>query len=303
MRIILAARTHRGIGGSQTWNATVAKELRKHGHEVELWGSIDNTIQGLGPTIDLVILSQAQAWIGDAWACPTLNVSHGIIDLEKPRPGFDAYAFVSEECRDHWGKSFASEMGIKKPEDDTGGYAELWGSPAPIIRQPIDLDFWRPVRGDDHCPEEAHHGRQLIYRHSYYEGMDWLPSLAKEMGFEFVHGRNRSPLDARAMIQLASVVISSGRGALEAMACGVPTIIADDRPYAGGPLVATDKWHSANFSGRGGIEANHDSVSNAISETMSALPPGAKGWRGYVRGMCDVSMIVDQLLEAGGVGG
>ncbi|MHC5034181.1 MAG: glycosyltransferase family protein [Planctomycetota bacterium] len=266
MNVLLAARTHAGIGGSQSWNWTVRRELERRGHHVDAWDYLRLQKPGLGEPCDLAIVQHAQLWSGNSWNCPTINVCHGIIDMERPEPGFDHYVYVSEEARSHWG---------------TGLH---------IIRQPIDLDFWSPC-----TPESA---EPTIYRHSHYGGMEWLPGLASDMGFRFTHGTNLPPLDARAAIRQASVVVSSGRGALEAMACGVPTIIADDRPYGSDHAMMCVDCHGmrTSYSGRGGVPATRESMKREI-EIRFGEPID---WRSGVAELHDASMIVDQLLELAG---
>jgi len=279
VNILIGARTHQGIGGSQTWCATVAAELSSRGHQVQLAGAIDG--DGYESPIDLAIVSHAQLW-GPGWNCTTINVSHGIIGMERPGKGFDHYVFVSEEARDHWNHRFH--------DPDAKAISDALN---PVIRQPIDCEFWQP------------NGRQresLLYRHSYYPGLHWLPGLASEMGFEFAQGKSRPKLDARASLLTASLAFSSGRGALESMACGTPTIICDMRAYADEqplmhrPTLGLEPMPLTSYSGRGGEAATKDLVRDEVARCLDA----EIDWRAWVVERHEASMIVDQLLEVAG---
>lgn len=274
MKILLAGKyvpgSSREIGGVQSWVATVAAELRRLGHEVTLWCP---EWPLPASRFDLGILANVGLTGAAAARCDSvMAVSHGIIEPERPPerpPEGMPVAFTSEGVRDHWG--------------GTG----------PVIRQPIDLQFWSP--GGD--------GSAGLVRYSYRGGLPWLADVAATLGLPYVHLRGVTPEQARDVLRNAACVLASGRAAVEAMACGVPVVICDHRSAYQGPLLDRDTLGAMarNYSGRGGEEATPDAVhsasmSAAINETLVR-----GGLRRHVEQHHDVRKIVPQLLDAVGI--
>lgn len=257
MRVLMAAKHPPGgrlpIGGVQTWISTVAHELRRRGHSVIIWGPEWPLPAG---RFDLGILANLRdTWRAEAICERAIKVSHGIIPDEQ---GFDGWVFTSEEVRDRWGSGR-------------------------VIRQPIDLDFWRP----------AILPRTLLTRHSYRNGLDYLPEIAGETGLEFRHLRSESPEAVRDALQRSAVVVATGRAAVEAMACGAPLVVADCRPYQG-PLLdpLTLDAMRRNYSGRGGHVPDPPSMLLSINRAMQA-----GSYRKHAERNHDVKEITEELLE------
>lgn len=257
MKILLAARHPPGgwlaIGGVQSWCATVGAELRRLGHEVSYWG----------PKIRLHGMFDAGIFANIADTRPALplcsrhlTVCHGVIAPEKPPAR--SVAFTSEEVRDYWRGEGA------------------------IIRQPIDLGFWYS-RG---------RRRHLLVRFSYRDGLPVAGEAAAAIGLEFAHVKDADPEQARELLSQAVCVLASGRAALEAMACGAPVVICDDRDYQG-PLLDPDTLGSMcrNYSGRGGVVPELPVVVEAIEQ---AIETGSR--RAHVEAHHDVRHIVSELL-------
>ena len=259
MRILLAAkhppRGRRPIGGVQSWCATVGAELARLGHEVVFWGpewrfpvgSFDAGIVANVP-FTRAVLPQCDR---------VLMVSHGIIPAEEPEGSVVAY--TSEGVRDHWGGS------------------------GPVIRQPIDLDFWSP--GD---------GGKYLTRFSYRRGLDFLPRLADRMGLRFRHVASLSQAEAREVLRSSACVLATGRAALEAMACGVPVVICDHRSAYQGPLMDPDTLGAMarNYSGRGGVTPTPGNLAEAVQHAM-----GVGSLRAHVEAHHDARKVTQQLLE------
>lgn len=256
MRILMAGKHppggRRPIGGVQTWIATVAHELRRTGHEVIIWGPEWPLPAG---RFDLGILANLKHTGAALDVCArSVKVSHGIIPDEA---GGDGWVFTSEEVRGKWG---------------TG----------PIIRQPMDLNFWKPDCGPV----------KYLTRHSYRGGLDYLEDFAHAMGLAYRQLRSERPEEVRSVLQQSAVVIATGRAAVEAMACGVPVVIADDREYQG-PLLDFDPVDAMtrNYSGRGGIVPTQRDMKKAIG---AALDRGSL--RFHVERHHDVRKIAEELL-------
>lgn len=263
MRVLLAAKHapdgRRPIGGVQSWCRTVAAELRRIGHEAVTWGPEQQLPAG---RFDLGIVAN----LGDTAAAPpicnrVLAVCHGIIPAEAPPAGLPV-VFTSEGVRDHWCRT------------------------GTVIRQPIDLEFW--------TPQSRSKNRNQLLRYSYRRGLGWLGEVAAGLGLTFRHMDGVTPNQAREALGAAACVLATGRAALEAMACGAPVVICDNRSAYQGPLLDPDLEGAMarNYSGRGGIMPTSENVAEA---TLEAMTVGSR--RDWVQEHHDVRDIVPQLLE------
>jgi len=262
MRIVLASKFvptgPRPIGGLQSWIKTVRSELERVGHEVVEWQP-GFRLEGL---FDLGVVANLK------YTRPVLNfckrsilVSHGIIDAERPESGCDVTAFVSEGVRDHWGMD------------------------GPVIRQPIDLQFWRPSDAQ----------RTHVTRYSYRRAEIHGKACADALGLPYRHIKNASHEQAREILQSSDLVFATGRAALECMACGAPTVIYDHRSAYQGPLMDDGDFARSlenSYSGRGGYEPR---VNDVIHEARKQMRMGSP--RGWVERNHDSRVIVDGLLS------
>ena len=244
------------IGGVQSWTATVGRELQRLGHEVAFWGPERPLPAG---RFDAGVVANVPHTRAALARCGrVLVVSHGIIPDEGPAG--ERVAYTSEGVRDRWKGA------------------------GPILRQPIDLAFWTQTDAP----------RRFLTRFSYRRGLDFLPALAKRMGLQFRHVADLPPLDARAALRESAVVLATGRAALEAMACGAPVVICDNRKYQG-PLLDPDTLGAMarNYSGRGGVVPTPANVAEAVQRAM-----GAGSLRSHVEAHHDARAVTQQILEA-----
>ena len=261
MRLLIAAKhaPHGGsVGGVQSWSRTVADELIKRGHQAVTWGPEQPIPLG---GFDLGIIANAQDTArAFEWCQKTINVCHGIIPAEKPGTN-DLVAFTSEEVRDHWGGN------------------------GPIIRQPIDTEFWSP---------DSWGLKIYLARFSYRAGLSFVADLAAGLNSRYCHIRNETQEKAREILRQSVCVLATGRAALEAMACDVPVVLCDHRSSYQPPLMHTGTAATAmirNYSARGGITPTE---SNVRLEIEKAIERGSM--RDHVLKFHDVKNIVDQLL-------
>lgn len=238
MNILIAAKHPPGgrlaIGGVQSWSTTVGNELERLGHTVTYWGPEFGTPEGsydFGIFANLTHTSAALELCTD-----TLKISHGVVEDERGGVG---YAATSEEV------------------------ADKWGCDGPIIRQPIDLEFWSP---SDPGPL----GKTLLVQHSYRAELGCLRRIATELGLTYVRLTDSSPEDVRATLRNAAVVVATGRAAVESMACGAPVVIADHRSYQA-PLLDYDTTGAMkrNYSGRGGVSPTANNLRVAIGAAIA----------------------------------
>lgn len=262
MHILLAAK-HPPIGGIAfggvaSWIQTVQKQLEKRGHEVTVWGpAMPEPLENFDIGVFANIRSMRFA---AGWCEKVIVISHGVINDEKPHDLYKT-AYTSLEVR------------------------EYWRADGPILAQPIDLEFWR--EGGKRKPVFVFYS----YRAPDVFGLD---VVAKNLGLEFVWLKNVEAQEARVCLQSAALVAASGRAALEAMACGAPTIICDWRPYNGDPLICLDMKVAArnNYSGRGGKNPANINIEQFARETMAFQNP-----REHVVNNHDASKITQELLS------
>lgn len=232
MRILIASKhTHNSrlsIGGVQTWNKTIGDKLIEFGHEVDYWC----------PEFGLYSKNY------DAGIFANLNYTKKMIKFCKNYISI-SHGIIPDEDK---GQYFTSEGG-----------RDYWKRPGEIIRQPIDLNFWKPENNTE----------EYLTRFSYRNGLEFLPDIAKECRLKFIHVKNQTPIEVRSILRRSKFVIATGRAAIEAMACGCKVIIADDREYQG-PLLDFDTFGSMtnNYSGRNGVIANKNNINNAIRDTI-----------------------------------
>jgi|GEM_PF-6882058 hypothetical protein len=249
----------RPIGGLQSWILTVHNELVRLGHDVTVWEPHDCKYYPEGTTFDLGIFANIDLTRNAIVTCKkSILISHGIIDAEKPDNSCDALMFVSEGVRDHW---------------------KMDGE---IIRQPIDLEFWKPERLE----------KNKLTRYSYRYGNIHGEKVADMLDMDYLHAKDLTHRQARDVINSSHLVFATGRAALEAMACDVPTVIYDHRD-AYQPALMGEWLHKEmkqSYSGRSGYTP---SLSKVLAKAKKEL--NHYGWRKWVAENHDVRKIVKQL--------
>ena len=262
MRILFAAghppAGDVAFGGVASWVLTISKELSSRGHECVAWGP-----GKVRPDrrFDVGVIANATMTDRAAdWCDRVVVVSHGVIPDENPASDC-LTVFTSEEVRDHW-----------------GGDGDL-------IRQPIDLSFWKP--------KDQKKSKFVFYSYRAQSAFG-LDDLARSLGLEFLWLKGVDAHKARKELQGAALVAASGRSALEAMACEAPTMICDWRPYNGSALVCMglDSARHFNYSGRGGVSPREIDLETFARETMAFQRP-----RDYVSEHHHSSKISSELME------
>lgn len=160
-----------------------------------------------------------------------IQTCHGIIPgEEKPHPAADIHVAVSNEVEDAI---------LGKP-----GVTETY-----VIRNPINTNRFRPETELNETPKRV----LYISNNGDHRFGGIVEQGAKKAGAELVklgraYGRTLNPQEVMNSVDL---VISLGRGAYEAMACGRPVVVADVR--GGDGYLHPDfvwEWRKNNLSGR-----------------------------------------------------
>jgi glycosyltransferase involved in cell wall biosynthesis len=230
MNILLTNRSLTFWAGSETWVATMAKELSKE-HTVHIYTGCNRLIPRYPEyneetEYDIAIINHN----------PCLNflkdksnikkkifTSHGIMPgPEQPVAGADVYVAISEEVQANLTKR---------------GYNSV------IIRNPIDLSQYRPSSINETPINIAY----LSNRQKIAEKLASV--IPKNYTLKMV-GRG-GPDVAKSAIDVADIVITLGRGCYEALACNKQVIVADHHGMDGYVTPETIlEYRKNNCSGR-----------------------------------------------------
>lgn len=249
------------VGGVQTWIDTVRTELQKRGYECSTWAWREPI-----PTrrFDFGIFAHLMHTEPLLGLCDRqLAIAHGVVGVENVPSGSYLRGFTSEEV------------------------ARSCGAVEPIIRQPIDLDFWKPGP----CQYKLAPGNFVHY--GYRSPVDCHGAAASLLGLRSYHLKRNTKAVIRDILRQAEVVMATGRAACEAMACGARVVICDNRSTYQGPLLDPDTVGAMtrNYSGRGGAEPNAYTLAEAAKAAIARGP-----MRAHAEQHHDVRKITDQIL-------
>lgn len=192
----------------------------------------------------------------------TILVTHGVVNEERPSNDCDITLATSEEVRDHWGLD------------------------CPIIRQPIDTAYWSVSK----------RSFLSLCRFAYRRGETHSQSVSRLLSLNYERIAGLKSDQILEILARSAVCHATGRAALEAMSCGVPTVIYDHReayqPHLldDGPLLSSA---TTNYSGRGGTK--NPSVGHVFKATQKALDTKFD-YRQYILENHDAKKIAKEIL-------
>lgn len=239
---ILVATNHLAhLGGSETWTYTVVKELERLGHNVEVltgqYGVVSDRLPVVAcarPEYDLLLINHTSMvdLLKDVKGFK-IQTCHGIYPaLEQPVPDVNAHVAISEEVYAH-----VQSLGYRPY----------------LIRNGVDLERFRPRR-----PIRSRLENVLCLCQGQ-TAVQTIKEACEKRDLNFRWRRNI--WDIEDDMNWADLVVTLGRGAYEAMACGRAVLVYDARAYcdeaADGmfspdmPYQTKEKILAHNFSGRG----------------------------------------------------
>lgn len=300
MKILITNFFLENYAGSELYTYDLAKTLTDLGHEVVVFtphlGEVSKRIQDLSITVVDSLESIKNQKIDIIHAhhnicailarsafprAPMVFLSHGVIPELEHNPSIDLgishYIAVSEEVR---------ESQIENESVDPGKIT--------IVRNFVDTDRFKSVK---YINDQI---KNVLVISNYYRGLHRrvIEKACSEMklNLEVVGGQIKSVWEVEKFINNADLVISLGRGALEAMACNREVIIYDYNGSDG--LIRKENYHEVrknNFSGR--RYANHYSVEELVKEMKKYNPVEAKKNRDIILKHHEINSVVEKMIK------
>jgi glycosyltransferase involved in cell wall biosynthesis len=225
MRVLVTNNTLGGLGGSETYAYTLIKELhRRSDIQVSAYspalGLIASklsqegvqVLQRIPNNFDLILASHnSTTKLIKRYKGIKVQTCHGVYPkLEQPDVGMDKYVAISEEVQKHL-------MNKRLPSQ--------------VIFNGVDCERFQPK-----TPLNSEIKKILSLSHD--DGLNnILRSICAKRGIQLIAlNKYRNPLfNVEDIMNGVDLVITLGRGAYEAMACGRNVLILDKRPYINKP--------------------------------------------------------------------
>ncbi|MCY1720174.1 hypothetical protein OU798_07460 [Prolixibacteraceae bacterium Z1-6] len=247
MKLLITNHWLKKLGGSETFTYTLVKAAKEFGFDVDLFtnhaGIVSERIekdfgvkQQLSDSYDLILANHNSTIKHCVNRGPIIQTCHGIFpQLEQPSEWAQAHVAISEEVKNH----LVNLLGFNRPIKvilnavDTNRFKDRTVL-APRIRSVLSLSH------SDVLNKQLH-------------------AIFTRKGIQFkTLNKYKNPVwEVQKEIWQNDLVVSLGRGAYEALACGRPVLVIDHRPYikktlADGMVTPQniDEYVKCNFSGR-----------------------------------------------------
>lgn len=217
MKILVANHWLEKLGGSETFTYTLAGELVKQGHQVDLFtfrpGMVSERIRkdfGIGMKLkcqyDLILANHHTCVEKVSKLGYTIQTCHGIFPkLEQPSANAHKHVSISEEVQDHLKKmGFESDVILNGIDQTRFRYSK----PAVIPKMLLSM-----VHSDQ---------ANAVVRDAC--------RMAK-IEFRALNKYKNATWEVEKIIKQADIVVSLGRGAYEAMSSARAVIVYDSRKY------------------------------------------------------------------------
>jgi len=242
------------LGGTETWTRSMVAALRDR-MDVDVYATqatdivlpgVITDVSMLKKKYDFIIMNHntVQHRLRDIEGLKIFT-SHGIFpQIEEPHPGADRYVAISEEVR-----TKMIQMGFENVY---------------IIRNGIDTERYKPTRALNRVPQK------VLCLCQGEKARAMVKEATHRMKMQYVE-HDRDEVHIEREMNAADIVVTLGRGALEAMACGRVVFVFDSRGYMGGAprgdgIVKESNWEvlaASNFSGRArNLEYTVDDIVN-----------------------------------------
>lgn len=221
MKLLITNHWLKKWGGSETFTYTLIGEAIRQGHSVDVFthqpGIVSDKIkQDFGVQLkvesnyDLILANHhtTVSWLkNNGIQGKIIQTCHGVIPkLEQPNPLADAYVSISEEVKRHLSNA---------------GFKSL------LIYNGIDCNRFKPTRDLNPTPKRI---LSMVFSEA---ANNEIQKACKALNIEFISfNKHKNPVfNVEKEINNSDLVIGLGRCVYEAMSCGRPVIVYDNRPY------------------------------------------------------------------------
>lgn len=289
MKIITSAHTL-DRSGVPTYTLTLYNELIRRGHDVLVYSPLSGALAKKMNTVDSlkgveapgIILAQHKTCsikLKNAFpSIPMILITHGIVpEQEQPaRIDIDYYLPVNEQNAENLISQYVDLDRIK------------------IIRDFIDTEEFKPVT------PLAKDKPKVLFISNYKKWRAWqdLTKACSILGLEFTavgspYGRSRNVAKT---INNADLVVTWGRGILEAMACGRPAISYNKRMGAG--YITPEVYMENRIYNLGGIRSRYTfNLEELMGEIKKYNPEDGMVNRELIMEYHDSKKCVGQILD------
>lgn len=287
------------LSGSSTYTFTLASEFKKKGHKVDVFSPFPGTMANELKKKDISVYEALDEVPNKKYtsiiaqhnvlalmirsikpAVPMLFISHSTIEFLEQPPSIDIniqkYVAISEAVKNN----LVLNHGI--PTEDIE-----------IIRNFVDVNRFSPQSEINEKPKAV-----LFLSNRYTSKVyEIIEGACRKLRLKLIFiGKTKPVLKTEDYINEADIVISLGRGILEAMSCGRAAIVYD---YQGGDGVITPntileirKWH---FSGKR-FKKNYD-VSGLVKEIQKYEQSMGKINRELILKDYNASLLSDKIIN------
>lgn len=219
MKILVTNNHLKNLAGSETFTYTLAVELQRQGHDVEVFtfhqGKVSKRLAGEGipirmgdlPSYDLILANHDTCVRAVSQKGFTIQTCHGIYPkLEQPSKDADLYVSISQEIANH-----LTDQGFKSK----------------VIYNGVDCRRFYPKNPIN---EKV---KTILSLSTSAKFNTKLARLCKLLNIKLITlNKFKNPQwNVEDFINMADLVISLGRGCYESLACGRPVLVLDDRQY------------------------------------------------------------------------
>jgi len=301
MEILITIAHLADFAGSELYTASLVRELLSRGHNITIYspilGKIAETIDGL-KNVDIIndlkkvqsknydivhIQHNITAWMVRKYfpKTPAIMGIHGILPILEQPPkidlGISKYIVVSQEIADH----LKDNYGIKEKDIE-------------IIHNWVDINRFNDGQPLNPIPKRL----LVISNHMSEQNETVYRKVCKERNIEFIHvGLPENPVqNVEDYIKSVDVVVTLGRGAMEAMSCGRNVIISDVHGLDGMVTPSTyPEIIKNNLSGR--RYSNKVTVKNFGQELDKYNPAHSTELKKIVKQYHNLETNTDRLIQ------